>query len=321
MTYLETVAQTINSLMKNNSKCIYLGEDVKSGQRGISDGFIKRFGKHRVIDTPISESAFTGLALGLAISNYRPIVEFNFAGLIYVCLDQIFNQASKFKKMSGNKKDVPIIYILPTGTKGGLAGHHSDNPYSTLTHLGIKCYMPCLIQEIKPIINYAYSLKEPVAIFLPVEEFRNNKKLVTQNIKYPGINKIKLTKSEKNKKLTLITTGTSLSKCLNAINSLDLNHKSKIDLYSFSDLSMSIGTRKKIQKLKSNNFLIVDDSPGEFGICSELELVLRRKMRKYNINIKTISRISNFIAFNQKEEDRVRPTEKKIQKKLIEMLK
>ena len=165
MTYLETVAYTINSLMKKNPKCIYLGEDVKSGQRGISDGFIKRYGERRVIDTPISESAFTGLALGLAISNYRPIVEFNFAGLIYVCLDQIFNQASKFKKMSGDKKDVPIIYILPTGTKGGLAGHHSDNPYSTLTHLGIKCFMPCLIQEIKPIINYAYSLKEPVAIF------------------------------------------------------------------------------------------------------------------------------------------------------------
>ena len=66
MTYLETVAHTINSLMKKNSKCIYLGEDVKSGQRGISDGFIKRFGKHRVIDTPISESAFTGLALGFS---------------------------------------------------------------------------------------------------------------------------------------------------------------------------------------------------------------------------------------------------------------
>ena len=53
MTYLETVAYTINSLMKKNPKCIYLGEDIKSGQRGISDGFIKRYGERRVIDTPI----------------------------------------------------------------------------------------------------------------------------------------------------------------------------------------------------------------------------------------------------------------------------
>ena len=80
---------------------------------------------------------------------------------------------------------------------------------------------------------------------------------------------------------------------------------------------MCLETRKKIQKLKSNNFLLVDDSPGEFGICSELELILRRKMSKNNINIKTISRLSNFIAFNQKEEDRVRPTEKKIKKNLL----
>ena len=119
---------------------------------------------------------------------------------------------------------------------------------------------------------------------MPVEEFRNNK-FFTQNIKYPGINKIKLTKSKKNKKLSVITTGTSLSKCLNAINSLDVNHISKIDLYSFSDLSMCLET-EKIQQLKSNNFLLVDDSPGEFGICSELELILRRKMSKNNIKIK-----------------------------------
>ena len=321
MTYLETVAYTINSLMKKNPKCIYLGEDVKSGQRGISDGFIKRYGERRVIDTPISESAFTGLALGLAISNYRPIVEFNFAGLIYVCLDQIFNQASKFKKMSGDKKDVPIIYILPTGTKGGLAGHHSDNPYSTLTHLGIKCFMPCLIQEIKPIINYAYSLKEPVAIFLPVEEFRNSNKLKTAKIFYPGLNKIKFKNNKKKTNLSLITTGTSISKCLNVINSLSKSYQSKVDLYSFSDLSLSLSTRKSIQKIQSDNFLIVDDSPGEFGICSEIELVLRRKKNKNNLIVETISRLSNFIAFNEKLENKIRPTEKKIKKKLIEMLK
>ena len=70
-----------------------------------------------------------------------------------------------------------------------------------------------------------------------------------------------MTKSKKNKKLSVITTGTSLSKCLNAINSLDVNHISKIWLYSFSDLSMCLETRKKIQQLKSN-FLLVDDSPG-----------------------------------------------------------
>ena len=156
MTYLESVAKAVDSLMKNNKICIYLGEDVRSGQRGISDGFIKKYGPERVVYTPISESSFSGYALGLAIANYRPIVEFNFAGLVYVCLDQLFNQASKFKKMSGDKKNVPIIYVLPTGTKGGLAGHHSDNPYSTLSHLGIQSFMPLHSGEVENVFRYAY---------------------------------------------------------------------------------------------------------------------------------------------------------------------
>ena len=96
-------------------------------------------------------------------------------------MDQIFNQASKFKQMSGGKKNVPIIYLLPTGTKGGLAGHHSDNPYSVLAHLGIKSYMPSHASEVESIINLAYSKKEPVAIFLATEEFRNNRKIKKTN--------------------------------------------------------------------------------------------------------------------------------------------
>ena len=121
MTYLESIASSVNQLMKENKKFIYLGEDVISGQKGISDGFYQKYGKNRVIDMPISESAFCGFAVGLAIAGFRPIVEFNFSGLIFVSLDQIYNQASKFKKMTGNIANVPIIYLLPTGTKGGLA--------------------------------------------------------------------------------------------------------------------------------------------------------------------------------------------------------
>ena len=152
MTYLESVADNIYQLMKKDNKFIYLGEDVISGQKGISDGFYKKFGQDRVIDMPISESAFCGFAVGLAIAGFKPIVEFNFSGLIFVSLDQIYNQASKFKQMTGNITNVPIIYLLPTGTKGGLACHHSDNPYAILSHLGVKSYMPTDIDSVKKLI-------------------------------------------------------------------------------------------------------------------------------------------------------------------------
>ena len=89
-----------------------------------------------------------------------------------------------------------------------------------------------LNSKIKPIINYAYSLKEPVAIF-PVEEFRNSNKLKTAKIFYPGLNKIKFKNNKKKTNLSLITTGTSISKCLNVINSLSKSYQSSRSLFIF----------------------------------------------------------------------------------------
>lgn len=319
MTYLESVVKAVDNLMKNNRRCIYLGEDVRSGQRGISDGFIKKYGAERVVDTPISEAAFAGYALGLAIANYRPIVEFNFAGLVYVCLDQLFNQASKFKAMSGNKKDVPIIYVLPTGTKGGLAGHHSDNPYSTLSHLGIQSFMPLHSGEVETIFKYAYNLKEPIAIFLPVEEFRNKHKFILDRNRIPGLKKLAKSK-KKFSKISIICTGTTLSKCVNVIDLMKNELNSSVSLYGLSDLSIAKSTEISISKVNSKKILIVDDSPANFGLSSEIELILRRTGRFGKKDIQLIPRVSNFIPFNKGLEDSVRPTENKIRKKLLMML-
>jgi len=319
MTYLESVAKAVDNLMKNNKKCIYLGEDVRSGQRGISDSFLKKYGKERVVDTPISESAFSGYALGLAIANYRPIVEFNFAGLVYVCLDQLFNQASKFKKMSGNKKNVPIIYVLPTGTKGGLAGHHSDNPYSTLSHLGIQSFMPLHSGEVEKVFKYAYKKKEPIAIFLPVEEFRNINKFNTDKSQIPGLKKL-IKSKKKFSKISIICTGTTISKCVNALEIMKSTLNTSISLYGLSDLSIAKSTAISISKIKTQKILIVDDSPAEFGLSSEIELILRRSGRFKKKEIQVIPRISNFIPFNKDLEDNIRPTENKIRKQLLKML-
>ncbi len=319
MTYLEAVAKAVNNLMKYNKKCIYLGEDVRSGQRGISDGFLKKYGSARVVDTPISESAFSGYALGLAISNYRPIVEFNFAGLIYVCLDQLFNQASKFKAMSGNKKDVPIIYVLPTGTKGGLAGHHSDNPYSTLSHLGIQSFMPLCSTEVENIFQYAYKKKEPIAIFLPTEEFRSKHKFNLDNKKIPGLKKL-IGSKKKISKISIFCTGTTISKCINVMKNIMNKGNSSVSLYGLSDLSLSKSTSISISNVKSKKILIVDDSPANFGLSSEIELILRRTGRFRKDDIQIIPRESNFIPFNKDLEDSIRPTENKIRKKLLMML-
>ena len=320
MTYLECVAKSVNKLMKSSKKYYYIGEDVRSGQKGISEGFDKKYGNKRVIDMPISESAFCGFALGLAIAGNRPIVEFNFSGLIFVSLDQIFNQAAKFKEMTGGKKNVPIIYLLPTGTKGGLACHHSDNPYSILAHLGIKSYMPTHSSQVEHVFKLATSKNEPVAIFLPVEEFRN-----TRNYKHSksyGIQKIyHKTKKKINKdNFTIICTGSTVNKSLEALKAIDNKLKVDYSLYGLFDLSLDNKTKNIISNIKSKNFLIVDDSPYDFGIASQVELILRKNKNLKKNQIQSITRTSNFIPFKETLENKIRPTQKKIENKILKLL-
>ena len=149
---------------------IYLGEDIRNAHRGIAIGMHQKFGD-KVLDMPISESAFTGLGLGLAIMGKNVFIEYNFAGLVYLGLDQIFNQAHKFNEMLNTELDLRITYVLPTGTRGGLAEHHSDNPYSILSHLGIKSLMPTNAFDCKKIFNHIEKNPVPTAIFLQFHFF------------------------------------------------------------------------------------------------------------------------------------------------------
>ena len=110
-----------------------------------------------MIDMPISESAFTGVGLGLAITGHNVFVEFNFAGLVYLGLDQIFNQAHKYNEMMNTDLPLNLTYVLPTGTRGGLAGHHSDNPYALTMHLGIPSYMPSTPIDMHKIMDKLYA--------------------------------------------------------------------------------------------------------------------------------------------------------------------
>ncbi len=319
MTYLESIASSVNQLMKENKKFIYLGEDVISGQKGISDGFYQKYGKNRVIDMPISESAFCGFAVGLAIAGFRPIVEFNFSGLIFVSLDQIYNQASKFKKMTGNIANVPIIYLLPTGTKGGLACHHSDNPYAILSHLGIKSYMPTDVDSVKNVFKKIKNLNEPIALFLPVEEFRNKTTNVSTN-NFFGFKKLLDSKKKNKNEISIISTGTVQNICINTLKKFDKFYSEKCSLYSLTDLSFEKKTVNSISKIKSKKYLIIDDSPYKFGVVSQIELILR-KSNPNDIIIEHVAREDNFIPFAKKFEDRTRPTEKKIKNKILYLAK
>jgi len=166
--YQQALAQALRDEMAADPTVMVLGEDVRQSLRGVTRGLAAEFGVDRVLDTPLSEQAFTGLATGLALSGFRPVVEFQIPSLLYLAFEQIVNQANKFRLMTGGQASVPVTYLVPgSGARRGLAGQHSDNPYSLFVHAGVKTVVPATAEDAYGLFLSAIRNDDPVVLFAP----------------------------------------------------------------------------------------------------------------------------------------------------------
>src|ERR1700683_1099671 len=156
-----------DELERDPSVCV-LGEDVAAGIAQFTLGLAKQFGPDRVIDTPISEQAFTSLATGAALCGMRPVIEFQIPSLLFLVFEQVANQAHKFSLMTGGQVKVPVTYLLPSsGSRVGWAGQHSDHPYSLFAHVGVKTVVPATPTDAYGLLVSAIRDDDPVIVFGP----------------------------------------------------------------------------------------------------------------------------------------------------------
>lgn len=168
--YLQAVREAIAQEMEQDESVFIIGEDVRQSLRGATKGLASRFGEERVVDTPISEAAFTGMATGAAMAGMRPIVEYQISALIYVAFDQLINQAQKLPYMMGGQGAVPVTYtVIGSGARSGLAGQHSDHPYPFLLHAGMKTIIPSNAYDAKGLMIAAIRDNDPVMMFAPAK--------------------------------------------------------------------------------------------------------------------------------------------------------
>ena len=166
ITYLEAIRQALWEEMDRDERVFMLGEDigVYGGAFKITKGFIDKFGPERVIDTPLSESAFVGAAIGAALMGMRPVVEMQFADFIACAFDQIVNMAAKHHYRLG--EPVPLVIRAPYG--GGIhAGpYHSQCPEAWFFHVaGLKLVAPSTPSDAKGLLKAAIRDPDPVIYF------------------------------------------------------------------------------------------------------------------------------------------------------------
>ena len=174
-TFRQAINETLVQEMRRNPQVILIGEDIAGGTGcegdddawggplGVTKGLIREFGPNRVLDTPISEAAFMGAAIGAALHGLRPVVDLMFNDFISVCFDQVCNQAAKSHYMYGGQDTVPVTIRANTGAGISTAAQHSQSLHSIFTFFpGLKVVVPASPYEAKGLLTTAIRDDDPV---------------------------------------------------------------------------------------------------------------------------------------------------------------
>ncbi len=177
ITFQQAINEALDQEMARDVSVVVMGEDVAGGQGGTGEmdawggpfgttkGLYPKYGD-RVMDTPITESAFVGAAVGAATAGLRPVVELMFNDFMGVCFDQILNQAAKFRYMFGGKAETPLVVRTMYGAGIRAAAQHSQSLYGMFTNVpGLKCVVPATPYDAKGMLIQSIRDNDPVIFF------------------------------------------------------------------------------------------------------------------------------------------------------------
>ncbi|MFQ5524477.1 MAG: alpha-ketoacid dehydrogenase subunit beta [Acidimicrobiia bacterium] len=278
LTTQKAIAEAIAIEMRGDNSVFVMGEDVGvyGGIFGATEGLLDEFGPERVIDTPISETAFIGAGIGAALHGMRPIVELMFVDFFGVCMDQIYNNMAKIHYFSGGNLKVPLVLTTAVGGGYSDAGQHSQTLWGTFAHLpGLKVVVPSNPYDAKGLMIAAIRDDNPVVYMfhkgvLGLGWMTNNPRatgVVPEEPYEVPIGEASVVRDGTD--LTIATVGLSVHKALDAAEALEAKGISAevIDLRSLVPLDREaiVASVERTHRL-----LVVDEDYHSFGMSGEV---------------------------------------------------
>jgi acetoin:2,6-dichlorophenolindophenol oxidoreductase subunit beta len=267
------IAQTLDEAMAADPRILVIGEDVgkMGGVFGATRGLQRKHGADRVLDAPISEQSFVGLAVGAAQAGLRPVVEVMFVDFIGVCLDQVYNQMAKNHYMSNGSVRVPLVLRTAVGSIGD-AAQHSQVLSGTFAHLpGLKLAFPSCPGDARGLLISALETDDPVVFFehkqlllAQLEDLALVGDVTTAGIPFGQASIVR-----PGSDLTIVASGWMVQKSLQAADVLEVEglRAEVVDIRTVVPLD-----RQTILEsaLRTGTLLVVDEDYLSFGVSSEI---------------------------------------------------
>ncbi|MDN5332634.1 MAG: acetoin:2,6-dichlorophenolindophenol oxidoreductase subunit beta [Tepidanaerobacteraceae bacterium] len=267
--YIEALREGLREELLRDERVFLLGEDIGiyGGAFGVTKGLVQEFGEERIIDTPISEQAITGIAVGAAVAGMRPVVEIMFFDFLTLAMDQLINQGAKIRYMFGGKAKVPMVVRAPMGCGTGAAAQHSQSFPGVFAHFpGLKVVMPSTPYDVKGLIKAAIRDDNPVL-------FAEHKLLYRVKGEVPDEEYViplgKADVKRKGKDVTVVAGSIMVLRALEAAEELE---KEGIDVEVIDPRTLKPLDMKTIidSVKKTGRVLIVEDDPVSFGWGAEV---------------------------------------------------
>lgn len=321
ITYREAIKQALSEEIERDENVCIMGEEVAqyNGAYKVTEGMWQKYGDKRIIDTPISEAAFSGLAIGASALGVRPVIEMMFMSFSYVAFDQLFNNASFCRYMSGGLMNIPIVVRGPANGGTNVGATHSHTPENLVAnHPGLKVVCPSNAYDAKGLMKAAIRDNDPVFVMentilygqeweVPEEEYIVE--LGVANILNEGTD------------LTIVSHGRCAMIALNAVKTLEEQHGISAELIDLRSIR-PLDEETILQSVKkTGRALLVEENKPYCGVDAQISHLIQYKAFDYlDAPVHRVSAIDAPQIYAKPLEDWQIPNEERIIEQALKLL-
>ena len=270
ITLSKAVNEALAEEMRRDKTVFILGEDVAEAGTPfkILSGLVEEFGTERVIDTPISEPGFMGIAVGAAMTGMRPVVDLMFGDFLYLVMDQLCNQAAKTHYMSGGKLRVPLVMRTNLGATRRSAAQHSQSLHALVAHIpGLKVALPSSAYEAKGLLKSAIRDDNPVVLFEDKMLYQEKAWVPEEEYLIP-LGKAKVLREGTD--ITLVGTSSMVQVCRKAADMLEADDGVSAEVIDPRSIVPLDDATLLASARKTGRVIVVDEGHQSFGVTAEI---------------------------------------------------